>query len=62
MTNTEKRNNARSKVVDKIIDGILFTVGAREIVEGPRGSELLELMRKDTLGLIVQYENKYSDE
>lgn len=62
MTNTEKRDNARNKVADKIIDGILFIAGAREVIEGPRGGELLELMRKDTINLIIQYESKYSDE
>lgn len=59
MTKVEKRNNARIKVVAKIIENILFVSGSREVVEGPRGSELLELMKKETHDLLTQFEERY---
>lgn len=59
MTNLEKRNNARNKVVKKIVESILLISGAREVIEGPRGNELFELMQKETHDLLTQYENKY---
>lgn len=59
MTKKEKRDNARVKTVKKIIDSILLISGAREVVEGPRGKELFELMERDTYDLLAQYEDKY---
>ena len=61
MTKKEKRDNARHIVVKKIVESILLVSGAKEIVEGPRGNELLELMRKDAYDLIASYESKYID-
>lgn len=59
MTQKEKRNSARDRVVKKIIESILLISGARESIEGPRGSQLLELMQKETYDLIAHYEDKY---
>lgn len=59
MTKKEKRDNARNRVVQKIVDNVLILSGACEVVEGPRGPELLELMRKETWMLLADFEENY---
>lgn len=56
MTKKEKRDNARNRMVHKLVDNILVLAGACEVVEGPRGNELLELMRKETYIFIADFE------
>lgn len=59
MTKKEKRDNARNRMVNKLVDNILVLAGACEVVEGPRGHELLELMRKETWTFIADFEENY---
>jgi hypothetical protein len=59
MTNKEKRDNARNRLVKNIIENVIMTTGAREVIDGARGSELRELLEREAYLLITQYETKY---
>lgn len=59
MTNKEKRDSARSRLIKKIIENVVMTIGARDIIEGPRGNELRELLEREAYLLISQYEERY---
>lgn len=56
MTNKEKLDNARKRMVEKLVDNILVLAGACDVVQGPRGNELLELMRRETSMFITDFE------
>jgi hypothetical protein len=61
MTKKEKRDNARLRVSKKIVENVLYLLGRQEIVEGPRGQELLNHIEKEIHTLIFQYETKYAE-
>jgi len=61
MISNEKRENAKFRVIKRIIESILLVTGDRELIEGPRGQDLFDMMQKDVYDLLTKYEEKYID-